>query len=163
MRLGNIQNTAGVSHTRCCAIAEILWSRRRLNYKKKIGDGYVKQLSPPPQMHCFDCFVLNCIVLIVSPLTWIVVVLVLFLLFGLYLKIYVTFPTLFYLKFQNAFNIHCSEVYALKSLIFKNIVLPVWFSMCQDTVIFIVKKISEDLQDMLWEHFLNLSILLVTT
>ena len=26
-RLGNIRNIAGVNHSRCCAIAEILWSR----------------------------------------------------------------------------------------------------------------------------------------
>ena len=29
-RLGNIRNIAGVNHSLCCAIAEILWSRSRL-------------------------------------------------------------------------------------------------------------------------------------
>ena len=28
--LGNVQNTAGVNYSRCCAIAEILWSRSHL-------------------------------------------------------------------------------------------------------------------------------------
>ena len=30
MRLRNVQNIAGVNHSCCCAIAEILWSRSRL-------------------------------------------------------------------------------------------------------------------------------------
>ena len=30
MRFGNVQNTVGVNHSRCCAIAEILWSCSRL-------------------------------------------------------------------------------------------------------------------------------------
>ena len=40
--LGNVQNTAGVNHPRCCAIAEVLWNRSRFRKKKlKIVDGYV--------------------------------------------------------------------------------------------------------------------------
>lgn len=44
-RLGNVPNTAGVNHYRCCVIGEIEWCRSRLTeiniYLKKIGDGYV--------------------------------------------------------------------------------------------------------------------------
>ena len=39
-----MRNIAGVNHSRCCAIAEILWSRSRLpeiSKFLKIGDGYV--------------------------------------------------------------------------------------------------------------------------
>ena len=46
-RLGNVRNvrnTAGVNHSRCCAIAKIPWSLSRLpgiSTFQKIGDGYV--------------------------------------------------------------------------------------------------------------------------
>ena len=48
-RLGNVRNTAGVNHSCCCAIAEILWSRSRLpeiSKFLKIGDGYVIAATP---------------------------------------------------------------------------------------------------------------------
>ena len=34
-RFGNVPNTTGVKHYRCCAITEILWSRSRLPEKSK--------------------------------------------------------------------------------------------------------------------------------
>ena len=33
--LRNDQNTTGVTHSRCCASAEILWSRSRQNFKNR--------------------------------------------------------------------------------------------------------------------------------
>ena len=48
--MDNVQNTAGVNHSRC-AIAEILWSRSRLAeilIFLKIGDGYVIAALPSP-------------------------------------------------------------------------------------------------------------------
>ena len=44
MRLGNVQNTAGVNHSCCCTIAEILWSCSHLpeiTKFLKIGDSYI--------------------------------------------------------------------------------------------------------------------------
>ena len=44
MRFGNVQNTVGVNHSRCCAIAEMLWSCSRLpeiSKFLKIRDGYI--------------------------------------------------------------------------------------------------------------------------
>ena len=49
--MGNVQNTAGVNHFRCSAIAEILWSRRRLqeiSKIQKIGEGYVIAVTLTP-------------------------------------------------------------------------------------------------------------------
>ena len=45
------KNTAGVNHFRCSAIAEILWSRRRLqeiSKIQKIGEGYVIAVTLRP-------------------------------------------------------------------------------------------------------------------
>ena len=45
------KNTAGVNHFRCSAIAEILWSRRRLqeiSKIQKIGEGYVIAVTLTP-------------------------------------------------------------------------------------------------------------------
>ena len=43
--MSKTQVGGGVNHSRCCAIADILWSRsrppRNIKILKKIGDGYI--------------------------------------------------------------------------------------------------------------------------
>ena len=47
-RFENIRNAAGVNHSRCCAIAEILWSRSRL---PEISKFYKSETATLSQLH----------------------------------------------------------------------------------------------------------------